>query len=295
MILKPLYSLLKKLCSLEDNILSEARNLRNMSMAQTPLFGEENTLMHSHPTGGGSYESATPHHQVAFTPNPLATPSCPGSEDVSTIPRCASVTGTPLHTLQEQRLHANSAKCALQARFMNLPKPENNFELLVPEDKEEGTDDMPENSLSEEDAEERDAKLRRAREEEEKRTLAQDNDTDFNGGLYAARKPNDGSSVSGGGLDSRHSPSGTSASRSDYSSSRPSPLVGDFTALPPFSSSSFDPTLPSSLSSSSRRRKNLKKSSSTSSSSKPNPHRVNADLQPLPPHQIALLLAQGVA
>ncbi|KIK63833.1 hypothetical protein GYMLUDRAFT_40917 [Collybiopsis luxurians FD-317 M1] len=175
----------------EDNILSEARNLRNMTMAQTPLLGEENTPMHSHSDGGTGYESATPRHQVAFTPNPLTTPLRSGSGDVSTTPRDASVAGTPLRTPlrdnlsinpegfqsvgdtpREQRLHANSAKRALQAGFMNLPKPENNFELLVPEDEEEGVDDTRENVLSEEDAEERDARLRRAREEEERRILA---------------------------------------------------------------------------------------------------------------------------
>ncbi|KIK66316.1 hypothetical protein GYMLUDRAFT_38136 [Collybiopsis luxurians FD-317 M1] len=51
-----------------------------------------------------------------------------------------------------------------------------------------------------------------------------DDDADFDGGLYASRKPQDGSSVSGGGSDSRRSPGGTSASRSDYSNSRPSPV-----------------------------------------------------------------------
>ncbi|KAF5381492.1 hypothetical protein D9757_008126 [Collybiopsis confluens] len=56
----------------------------------------------------------------------------------------------------------------------------------------------------------------------------EDDEADFDGGLYAARKPNDGSSVSGGGSDSRRSPSGTSASRSDYSSSNPSPLPANF-------------------------------------------------------------------
>ncbi|KAJ3971424.1 pre-mRNA splicing factor component-domain-containing protein [Lentinula raphanica] len=176
----------------EDNIMSEARNLRNMSMAQTPLLGEENTPLHSSADGGTGFESATPRHQVAFTPNPLATPSRTGSGDVSATPRDMSVAGTPLRTPlrdnlsinpdgfpsvgdtpREQRMQVNSAKRALQAGFMNLPKPENNFELLVPEEEDEGEEvDTREHVLSEEDAEERDAKLRRAREEEEKRILA---------------------------------------------------------------------------------------------------------------------------
>jgi len=162
-----------------------------MTMAQTPLLGGENTPLHSNPSGGTGFESATPRHQVAFTPNPLATPLRSGSGDVAATPRDVSVSGTPMRTPlrdnlsinpngfasigdtpREQRLHANSAKRALQAGFMNLPKPENNFELLVPEDEDEGHDDTRESLLSEEDAEERDAKLRRAREEEERRIIA---------------------------------------------------------------------------------------------------------------------------
>ncbi|TFY64444.1 hypothetical protein EVJ58_g2617 [Rhodofomes roseus] len=57
-----------------DNVMSEARNLRNMMAAQTPLLGDENTPIHTDPTGGTGFEGATPRHQVAFTPNPLATP-----------------------------------------------------------------------------------------------------------------------------------------------------------------------------------------------------------------------------
>ncbi|KAF8825634.1 hypothetical protein HHX47_DHR6000138 [Lentinula edodes] len=176
----------------EDNILSEARNLRYMSIAQTPLLGEENTPMHTNTGGGTGFESATPRHQVAFTPNPLATPIRSGTGDVSATPRDMSVGSTPLRTPwrdnlsinpdgfpsigdtpREQRLQAHSAKRALQTGFMNLPKPENNFELLVPEEENEGGDGEERGLLlSEEDAEERDAKLRRAREEEEKRILS---------------------------------------------------------------------------------------------------------------------------
>ncbi|KAJ7632336.1 pre-mRNA splicing factor component-domain-containing protein [Roridomyces roridus] len=149
-----------------------ARNLRNMSMAQTPLLGDENTPLHS----------ATPRHQVSFTPNPLATPLRADGLDGSATPR--SISATPLRTPmrdnlaingetpREERIRANSAKRALQAGFMNLPAPENNFELLVPEEDEEenpGTDGA---ALSEEDAAERDAKLRRSREEAERKALA---------------------------------------------------------------------------------------------------------------------------
>src|SRR6266481_4296812 len=173
------------LCSLQltiyvdDNVLSEARNLRNMSMAQTPLLGDENTPLHVGPTGGTGFEGATPRHQVAFTPNPLATPLRGSASDVSATPRTARtsvVSATPLRTPmrdnlsinpsdaysmvvdtpREQRLRNDSAKRALKAGFMSLPKPENNFELLVPEDEEEDGEQVNGFVISEEDAAERD-------------------------------------------------------------------------------------------------------------------------------------------
>ncbi|KAI0670715.1 Cc.Cdc5 protein [Trametes maxima] len=175
-----------------DNVMSEARNLRNMTMAQTPLLGEENTPMHVGPQGGTGFEGATPRHQVAFTPNPLATPMHAGGVGPGETPR-TDVTATPGtamrtpmrdglrlnaedgfssigDTPREQRLRTSSAKRALKAGFMSLPRPENNFELLVPEDEEE--EDAAAGPVSEEDAAERDARLKRLRQEEERKALA---------------------------------------------------------------------------------------------------------------------------
>lgn len=174
----------------QDNVMLEARNLRNMTMAQTPLLGDENTPLHVGPGGGTGFESATPRHQVAFTPNPLATPVHGGPGDVSATPRDGASWGaTPLRTPmrdtlsinpatgmpvgetpRDLRLRADSAKRALKAGFMSLPKPENNFELLVPEDEDE--DDGTTGLMSEEDAAERDARLKWMREEEERKALA---------------------------------------------------------------------------------------------------------------------------
>lgn len=176
----------------DDNVMSEARNLRNMSMAQTPLLGDENTPLHVGPAGGTGFEGATPHHQVAFTPNPLATPLHGGVLDISATPRGSekSISATPLRTPirdnlsinpsdtysaigdtpREQRLRNESAKRALKAGFLSLPKPENNFELLVPEDEEEEAEHS--NGIVEEDAAERDARLKRRQEEEQRKALA---------------------------------------------------------------------------------------------------------------------------
>ena len=162
-----------------------------MTMAQTPLLGDENTPLHVGPQGGTGFEGATPRHQVAFTPNPLATPLHSGGLTPGATPRMDVVAtpGTSLRTPmrdglrinaeevfsaigdtpREQRFSQSSAKRALQTGFMNLPKPENNFELLVPEDEGE---ELPDQSTTEEDAAERDARRKRQREEEERKALA---------------------------------------------------------------------------------------------------------------------------
>lgn len=171
--------------------MAEALNLRNMTVQQTPLLGDENTPLHPGIGGGSGFESATPAHNVAFTPNPLATPLHAGSGIVGATPRAGSRVGaTPLRTPlrdnlsinpedqfsmvgdtpREQRIRVSSTKRALQAGFSALPKPENNFELLVPED--EAEEESAEQELSVEDAAERDARLQKQREELERRELA---------------------------------------------------------------------------------------------------------------------------
>ncbi|KAG9049675.1 Pre-mRNA-splicing factor cef1 [Tulasnella sp. UAMH 9824] len=174
----------------EDNVLAEALALRNMNNLQTPLLGDENTPLHVN--NGTGFEGATPRHQVAFTPNPLATP-LNRREDGSATPRgAAGVGATPLRTPmrdglslnasdgasrvgdtpREIKMHANAAKRSLQAGFASLPKPKNDFELDVEsmgptiEDEEESA------PMTEEDAAERDARIKRRKEEEERKALA---------------------------------------------------------------------------------------------------------------------------
>ncbi|KAJ7172754.1 pre-mRNA splicing factor component-domain-containing protein [Mycena filopes] len=170
----------------QDNVMAEARNLRNMSMAQTPLLGDENTPLH---VGPGAPLRAT---KSRLPPNPLATPLRADGLDGSATPRTDGGRGasaTPLRTPmrdslsinpegftpvgdtpREQRLRTNSAKRALIAGFNSLPTPENNFELLVPEEEDE--EDVNGTALSEEDAAERDAKSKRLREEQQRKALA---------------------------------------------------------------------------------------------------------------------------
>ena len=168
----------------EDNIMNEARNLRAMTSVQTPLLGEENTPMRAPETGTG-YDSATPRHEVASTPNPLATPRGQVNGDGMT-PRSV-VGGTPMRTPFRDSLSINDAtpsyaatpldekrrmqasRRSLQAGFAALPKPENNFELA--EDEEEEDEEQEGAVMTEEDAAERDARMRAAREEEIRREL----------------------------------------------------------------------------------------------------------------------------
>lgn len=170
--------------------MTEARNLRNMVTAQTPLLGDENTPLHQTGASGTGFESATPRHQVSVTPNPLATPyRAADPSNIGATPREPGQVGaTPLRTPmrdnlsinpenqflvaetpREGRMRESASKRALRDGFVNLPKPENNFELMVPEDEE---DEIAQSPMREEDAAERDAKFKRAREEEERKALA---------------------------------------------------------------------------------------------------------------------------
>lgn len=172
----------------EDNVMAEARNLRNMTATQTPLLGDENTPIHGAGPSGTGYDGATPRHVASATPNPLATPFR-RDRDVSATPRSQAPGQTPLRTPmrdnlsinagdlefnfgdtpRDQRLREQAAKRALRAGFANLPKPENNFEFDEPELEEE---EEEEQILTEEDAAEREARLQAQREEEERRALA---------------------------------------------------------------------------------------------------------------------------
>ncbi|CAK9787227.1 hypothetical protein CC85DRAFT_273613 [Cutaneotrichosporon oleaginosum] len=159
-----------------DNIMQEARNLRRLTNVQTPLLGDENTPLLSRDLGTGN-ESATPRHSAPVTVNPLATPRTVGG--VMSTPRGPGATpfrdnltinnrGEWGETPADERRRLKDAKRALQAGFASLPRPENNFELEDPEDEEEDVEDVP---MTEEDAADRDARLKAAREEEERLEL----------------------------------------------------------------------------------------------------------------------------
>jgi pre-mRNA-splicing factor CDC5/CEF1 len=162
----------------EDMVMAEARNLRTLIAAQTPLLGEENTPLHL-PEGTG-FQGVTPRAQAAFTPNPLATPRANGGEGNATQPtpfRLPDALGinTPMSggpsfdqtPMRSSRSAARAEKQALSAGFESLPAPQNDFSIMLPEDAED--DDQAAKADLMEDAAERDKRLKREEEERKRR------------------------------------------------------------------------------------------------------------------------------
>ncbi|CEH15710.1 cdc5 protein [Ceraceosorus bombacis] len=159
----------------EDTVMREARNLRNMTAAQTPLLGEANAPL----LEGTGAASMTPRQGVAQTPNPLLTPmhtgrdvgpgatpmsvrgangavgypsATPRSEVGSTVADGRTPLRTPLRdnlglnaedrlssiadTPRDAKRALAASRRELQAGLSSLPAPKNDFELVM--DEEEG-------------------------------------------------------------------------------------------------------------------------------------------------------------
>ncbi|MBW0539492.1 hypothetical protein O181_079207 [Austropuccinia psidii MF-1] len=175
-----------------DNIMAEARNLRNMTMAQTPLLGEANTPLHELVGRGTGFDGATPARTVVATPNPLATPLHQNGRDPSATPGGESIGpgGTPMRTpLRRNNLNINNdngsmmgdtprkqqidAKQRLREGFVALPEPKNDYELVLPEEEQERIAEIVDVAGSMiEDAADRAAKMKSLRAAEEKMALA---------------------------------------------------------------------------------------------------------------------------
>lgn len=170
----------------DDAVMREARNLRNMTAAQTPLLGDENTDMED---GLGRGVGATPRSSVVQTPNPLLTPRedpragtrdgrAPSQTPMRTPFRdglglndSTSVAGTPFDERRAQR----AAKQDLLAGLRSLPRPKNDFELVLDEDDEDEDEDDDDDEILisvSEDAADRDARQRAEREAERLKALA---------------------------------------------------------------------------------------------------------------------------
>lgn len=93
----------------------EARNLRALNSAQTPLLGEENTPLHM--SQGTGFEGITPKASEIQTPNPLLTPRTePG---IGATPR--------------RQISKLQAKRELLQGLASLPMPRNEYEIRLPE------------------------------------------------------------------------------------------------------------------------------------------------------------------
>ncbi|SPO29686.1 related to CEF1 - required during G2/M transition [Ustilago trichophora] len=181
----------------EDTVMREARNLRLMSSAQTPLLGDANAdLRSSHSTSveptSGSF--------VPQTPNPLLTPSLRNGQAAdSKEGESRSYLGastpqrTPLRdnlglnveersqagyeTPRDLKRARNLAQSHLRQGLSSLPAPKNDFDIVVDEEEPEAEvstsrlDDGA-GALTEEDAAERDARTARQAAEEEAKAEA---------------------------------------------------------------------------------------------------------------------------
>ncbi|TPX39379.1 hypothetical protein SeMB42_g05512 [Synchytrium endobioticum] len=165
-----------------DNIRIEARNLRAMTEAQTPLLGGSIDVV---PTisGGTGFEGITPRRAIVQTPNPLAshlTPRASGGNQVGMTPR-NDFNGTPrsvagsvtssiggktgktrirdemgINTPRDDfssgfedtprsvssRGRQNLIRAQLASHFASLPKPKNDFEIVLPDSISAKEDDV---------------------------------------------------------------------------------------------------------------------------------------------------------
>jgi len=130
----------------KDNVMNEARNLRALSSAQTPLLGGDNPELTA--SGGTGFVGATPQRSVAQTPNPLMTP-IRGKNGV--IPSATEQTPlrTPMRdslkinengadgfvgqTPREEKMRMQQLKKSLKSSLAGLPRPKNEYEIRLPD------------------------------------------------------------------------------------------------------------------------------------------------------------------
>ncbi|KAG2177170.1 hypothetical protein INT43_007827 [Umbelopsis isabellina] len=128
----------------KDNIMNEARNLRALSAAQTPLLGEDNTpLAESQGTG---FVGATPVRSEAQTPNPMMTP-LRGKAGAATSELEQTPLRTPMRdslkineengmvgqTPREEKMRMKQMRNSLKSSLAGLPRPKNEYEIRLPE------------------------------------------------------------------------------------------------------------------------------------------------------------------
>lgn len=145
----------------DDKILNATRELRAMTQIQSSLLGGENTPYSGNDTSSSTNnKNSNTSTSVMQTPNPL----------VSVLPLRGAPSYTPVNDeLGINRLDvAATPRKVLRQKLFNLPRPKNDFEILLPEEDEVKEND---NATEVEDEGEKQRKIQKEKEEEEKRAL----------------------------------------------------------------------------------------------------------------------------
>lgn len=132
----------------DDRILQSVRDIHALANEQSSLLGDVNTPLHDSTFSSGII---LPNHEIVQTPNALKTISQTPRRDGLGVNK-ADIAATPREVLRRG--------------FESLPKPLNNFDIVMPEDDELRPATATDNEL-EEDAGER-ARLLKIQEEEER-------------------------------------------------------------------------------------------------------------------------------
>jgi pre-mRNA-splicing factor CDC5/CEF1 len=139
--------------ALQDTILQEAQNIMALTNVDTPLKGGLNTPLHE-----SDFSGVTPKHHVAATPNtmltPFRTPAQAAAEAGGAMtPGMKPPIHTPLRTPIRDNLNINQEgddfeenafaqysqeeqRNMLKQGLSSLPKPKNDYEIVVPENEE---------------------------------------------------------------------------------------------------------------------------------------------------------------
>ena len=159
----------------EDRVANEIKNIRALTETTSSILGGENTPLHEGGTTG--FKGINPERSTISTPNPMATPFRQGAGPGATPRAGQTPMRTPRDTLaineneqqlvsmtpRDQKLYQKDVENKLKSAFAALPKPKE-IELEEPEEAEEAMD--ADGNLVEEDAAERDRRIREQQEAE---------------------------------------------------------------------------------------------------------------------------------
>ncbi|KAI9294888.1 hypothetical protein K502DRAFT_365435 [Neoconidiobolus thromboides FSU 785] len=167
-----------------DTVRQEALNQLAMTRMQTPLLGEDVANNYNEEQGTG-FEGATPRQAPVQTPNPLLIQNTPANQQTPAF----KTPGTSLRdnfginvaendyivseTPKIDQLRQLQLKEKIAQGFINLPKPKNDFVIVVPEEDEIDNEEIEVEQEVKEDAAEVERRIKAELEEEERILLKQ--------------------------------------------------------------------------------------------------------------------------